>query len=203
MRDVGRLLKIAGNADVPNHLLPHRVMPAPRRVDFGPEPFDWSPAKEDPPNVKRAGGARGPRPPGVMALQEFGINDAKKMHRLADVSTASCCFDRGRCTAHRSHWKGKSHAAVEFFQIADPASGGRETDRDSFALVAGEGNFLRQQFRVCRMHPDRRSRCGAADSPAAPSPAELAAPVPGGGQTWRRRRRPAAGPPVEGAGGPL
>ena len=69
---------------------------------------------------------------------------------------------------HRSHWKQGGHSSVELFQIADPSSGKEETVRDSFALVAGEGNFLRQQFRLCKTHPDRRSMCRGDDAPPGP-----------------------------------
>ena len=39
---MNQLLHIAGNGAVPNLVLPHRVMPAPRRRDMGPEPLDWT-----------------------------------------------------------------------------------------------------------------------------------------------------------------
>ena len=45
-------------------------------------------------------------------------------------------------------------------QIADPASSpSDEAPGDSFALIAGEGNFLRQHFRVCAVNADARDFC--------------------------------------------
>ena len=76
------------------------------------------------------------------------------------------------CSKHRAHWKLRTHPAVEFFQVADPASGATETRRDSYALVAGEGNFLRQQFRYCKVNPNRRTFCGPGETPPGPSSAE-------------------------------
>ena len=109
---------------------------------------------------------------GTKAMQEFGRNAPKKVHRITDVTKASCCFDRSQCVKHRSHWKHGGHSSVELFQIADPTSGKEETVRDSFALVAGEGNFLRQQFRLCKTHPDRRSMCRGDDAPPGPHPVD-------------------------------
>jgi len=159
VRDVNRLLHIA-SSEVPNHVLPHRISPVPRRVDMGPQPFDWG-------NGRVLGVAAGTK-----AMAEFARNAPKKVHRIADVTKASCCFDRSQCVKHRSHWKQGGHSSVELFQIADPTSGKEETVRDSFALVAGEGNFLRQQFRLCKTHPDRRSMCRGDDAPPGPHPVD-------------------------------
>ena len=160
VRDVHRLLHIA-SSEVANHVLPHRISPVPRRVDMGPAPFDWS----------KHGRVLGVAA-GTKAMQEFGRNAPKKVHRITDVTKASCCFDRSQCVKHRSHWKQGGHSSVELFQIADPSSGKEETVRDSFALVAGEGNFLRQQFRLCKAHPDRRSMCRGDDAPPGPHPVD-------------------------------
>merc|ERR1712196_460045 len=65
VRDVHRLLHIA-SSEVPNHVLPHRISPVPRRVDMGPEPFDWG-------NGRVLGVAAGTK-----AMQEFGRNAPKK-----------------------------------------------------------------------------------------------------------------------------
>lgn len=157
VRDVGRLLHIAGSS-VSNHVLPHRISPVPRRVDMGPAQFTWDKI-----------GFQGQK-----ALAEFARNGPKTLHRIRDVDRASCCFDRGQCVKHRNHWKHGGQQAVELLQLADPSSSGAETGRDSFAMVAGEGNFLRQQFRVCRFH-NKRSMCRGAD--AAPG----AHPVPEAG----------------------
>jgi hypothetical protein len=105
---------------------------------MGPAPFDWS----------RHGRVLGVAA-GTKAMQEFGRNAPKKVHRITDVTKASCCFDRSQCVKHRSHWKQGGHSSVELFQIADPTSGREETVRDSFALVAGEGNFPRHTTRGC------------------------------------------------------
>ena len=35
---------------------------------------------------------------------------------------------------------------------------------ESFAFVAGGANFLRQSYRICRLHPDRTSLCAPEDS---------------------------------------
>ena len=171
VRDVNQLLHIAGNGAVPNHVLPHRVMPAPRRRDMGPEPLDWTgrpgadssnaEAGDAPKKPGKAKARRGFRhAPGAMALAEFALNDAKALHRVVDVTKASCCFDRAPCAKHRSHWKNGRDRAVELFQIADPASSpSDEAPGDSFALIAGEGNFLRQHFRVCAVNADARDFC--------------------------------------------
>ncbi|EGB09249.1 hypothetical protein AURANDRAFT_63486 [Aureococcus anophagefferens] len=171
VRDVNQLLHIAGNGAVPNHVLPHRVMPAPRRRDMGPEPLDWTghpgadslnaESGDAPKKPGKAKARRGFRhAPGAMALAEFALNDAKALHRVVDVTKASCCFDRAPCAKHRSHWKNGRDRAVELFQIADPASSpSDEAPGDSFALIAGEGNFLRQHFRVCAVNADARDFC--------------------------------------------
>ena len=168
---MNQLLHIAGNGAVPNHVLPHRVMPAPRRRDMGPEPLDWTgrpgadslnaEAGDAPKKPGKAKARRGFRhAPGAMALAEFALNDAKALHRVVDVTKASCCFDRAPCAKHRSHWKNGRDRAVELFQIADPASSpSDEAPGDSFALIAGEGNFLRQHFRVCAVNADARDFC--------------------------------------------
>lgn len=156
VRDVDRLLKIAGNSAVPNHVIPHRVMPAARRVDLGPEPLDWT---------DHMGSKSGFRhKPGAMALSEFAQNDAKKLHRIHDVDAASCCFDRAPCSKHRSHWKRGHDSSVHLFQIAAPNGTEEETGADSVALLAGEGNFLRQSFRVCKVSPRRRDFCHGEDA---------------------------------------
>ncbi|KAH8060186.1 hypothetical protein JL722_5148 [Aureococcus anophagefferens] len=137
VRDVNQLLHIAGNGAVPNHVLPHRVMPAPRRRDMGPEPLDWTghpgadslnaESGDAPKKPGKAKARRGFRhAPGAMALAEFALNDAKALHRV----------------------------------IADPASSpSDEAPGDSFALIAGEGNSLRQHFRVCAVNADARDFC--------------------------------------------
>lgn len=188
VRDPDRLLHIAGNAQVKNHVLPHRVMPAPRRVDVGPEPLDWTghpfAAQAPAANANAGGGGGGKKKPGrlqhgfrhapgEMALKEFAQNDAKVTHRITDVMRSSCCFDRAPCSAHRSHWKRGADSKVHLFTIADPASGSAEAPGDSVALVAGEGNFLRQSFRVCTVNPDARDFCH--DTAPAPGRRRLAA----------------------------
>ena len=166
VRDVNQLLHIAGNGAVPNLVMPHRVMPAPRRRDMGPEPLDWTGRPGADSSNAEAGDA--PKKPGKAkarrtfrrALEEFARNDAKALHRVVDVTRASCCFDRAPCVSHRSHWKDGEDRAVELFQIADPASSpSDEAPGDSFALVAGEGNYLRQHFRVCAVNADARDFC--------------------------------------------
>ncbi|KAH8098958.1 hypothetical protein JL720_1930 [Aureococcus anophagefferens] len=141
VRDVNQLLHIAGNGAVPNLVLPHRVMPAPRRRDMGPEPLDWTGRPGADSSNADAGDA--PKKPGKAKarrnfrwpLEEFARNDAKTLHRVVDVTRASCCFDRAPCAKHRSHWKDGRDRAVELFQIADPASSpSDEAPGDSFAL---------------------------------------------------------------------
>ena len=61
VRDVNRLLHIA-SSEVPNHVLPHRISPVPRRVDMGPEPFEWG-------NGRALGVAAGTK-----AMAEFARN---------------------------------------------------------------------------------------------------------------------------------
>ena len=56
------------------HVLPHRISPVPRRVDMGPAPFDWS----------RHGRVLGVAA-GTKAMQEFGRNAPKKVHRGGPV----------------------------------------------------------------------------------------------------------------------
>jgi len=167
VRGIDRLLRITDA--VPSHLLPHRVMPAPRRVDMGPGALVFGEAAPDA-DARRHADVRARETPDLaraFALREFASNAAKPVHRVADAAVSSCCFDRGKCTSNRQHWKRRGDRAVEFFQIAG-SSGENETPADSFALVAGEGSFKQQRFRVCRFHA-LRSRCGADESPPTPS----------------------------------
>ena len=131
-------------------MLPHRISPVPRRVDMGPAPFDWS---------KHGRGlgccCRYQSDAGIWEKR------AEKVHRITDVTKASCCFDRSQCVKHRSHWKQGGHS-VELFQIADPSSGKEETVRDSFALVAGEEPAARSS--ACNAIPTGE-RCVAATTP--------------------------------------
>ena len=189
VRDVNRLLHIA-SSEVPNHVLPHRISPVPRRVDMGPLLlFDWG-------NGRVLGVAAGTK-----AMAEFARNAPKKVHRIADVTKASCCFDRSQCVKHRSHWKQGGHSSVELFQIADPTSGKEETVRDSFALVAGEGNFLRRSSASVRRIPTG----GAAAATTRPPGPHRVAPSNRSwvlferwtlGSGWARRLRGASSKPA-------
>ena len=108
---------------------------------------------------------------GTKAMQEFGRNAPKKVHRIADVTKPPCCFDRSQCVKHRSHWKHGGHSSVELFQIADPSSGKEETVRDSAALVAGEEDFPRRSSgSLSRMRP--ASPCRGDDAPPGPHPVD-------------------------------
>ncbi|KAH8068251.1 hypothetical protein JL721_6825 [Aureococcus anophagefferens] len=170
VRDVNQLLHIAGNGAVPNHVLPHRVMPAPRRRDMGPEPLDWTghpgadslnaESGDAPKKPGKAKARRGFRhAPGAMALAEFALNDAKALHRVVDVTKASCCFDRAACAQHRpleERPRPRRRALPDRRPGVEPERRGAGRP---FALIAGEGNFLRQHFRVCAVNADARDFC--------------------------------------------
>ncbi|KAJ8610699.1 hypothetical protein CTAYLR_005656 [Chrysophaeum taylorii] len=179
-RHFGTLLAIAADP-VKNFLLPHRVMPAPLRQDLGPmrDDADLGPA----------------------ALREFGRNGAKPLHRLTDLRTASCCFDRAPCSNRRPHWMTFAHPHLHLFQlVARPED---NSNQNSFALVAGEGNFLRQEFRACKISTQARDLCHAQvpdfSSDGAAAVAAVAPknkyPLPSNQLHARRRRRRQQQPP--------
>ena len=78
---------------------------------------------------------------------------AKRVVAIADEGRASCCFDRGDCSS-RKHWVGLQQPEVSLFTVGE-----------TYALVGGDPNFLRQQYRHCRLNADRRSSCPPEDTP--------------------------------------
>lgn len=148
IRDLALLLKFADQSP-PSLLLPHRVMPVPVREDLGALSRDE--------NIH------------LDAMREFTRNAAKTLHRIkvGDVQHASCCFDPAPCGKNRrGHWRYFSDRAIELFQLI-PDEGATHSFQTSFALVAGEGNFLRQHFRACHLCTRSRSFCrsGSVDPP--------------------------------------
>ncbi|KAJ1461464.1 hypothetical protein M885DRAFT_581774 [Pelagophyceae sp. CCMP2097] len=135
LRGIDRLLSAVDTGNMPSHLIPHRVQPVPLRNDYGPEALPST---------------------AIEARKEFAKNGAKTLHRVIDSAKASCCFDKGTCGSDRAHWKRAKSPDVELFQMA--VSKG-ESMEDSFALITGEGNFLRQIIRVCNMFPHERHAC--------------------------------------------
>lgn len=71
----------------------------------------------------------------------------KTKEHVEDLSRASCCFDRGQCQT-RDHWKNLITPQVQLF-----------TTLNSFAMVAGEGNFLRKSMRTCALNTTTRTSC--------------------------------------------
>ena len=78
--------------------------------------------------------------------REFERNKAKVIKEVPDPMKASCCFDRGDCT-DRDHWIDWRDERIELWR-----------QHDSFALLAGEGNFLRMSMRMCNL-TDSRTAC--------------------------------------------
>mmetsp|Transcript_10965 Transcript_10965/g.36299 ORF Transcript_10965/g.36299 Transcript_10965/m.36299 type:complete len:324 (+) Transcript_10965:96-1067(+) len=144
-RSPSKLLDLVGSGHT-FFLIPHRVQPVPVLRDFGETKFE----------VHRARSFMNPD-----HIKEFAKNDAKPTvhHVNADLKNASCCFDRNPCSTNRERWRRFGHPDLELFQIKAPTrhnNGDAPTHHpfnDSLVLVAGEGNFLRQSFRICKLGP--------------------------------------------------
>mmetsp|Transcript_18100 Transcript_18100/g.27302 ORF Transcript_18100/g.27302 Transcript_18100/m.27302 type:complete len:228 (-) Transcript_18100:34-717(-) len=128
------------HSDYGSFLIPHRVMPVPSRRDLGPEHIDH------PDTIKR-------NRKGLTILDELARNDAKTLHWTKNsFRSHSCCFDKAPCSHSRDHWRPFESSYLHLFRVCsyDSSTCGDEADfRHSFALLAGEGNFLEFQFRTC------------------------------------------------------
>jgi len=140
-------------------LIPHRVMPVPMLSDFVTDTHtDEDRHRETRLTKQRLTNEH------VLA---FSKNEAKQpVHRLApDFEATMCCFSREPCSTNRDSWLKFMDPRLKLFQIATvPENELRQerlsgdfhpTHNDSYTLVAGEGNFLRQQFRPCHLLPRR------------------------------------------------
>ena len=137
-RSMDQLFNVVNTA--PNvFLIPHRVQPVPKKEDI------FLPGDRELPLTKDH-------------AREFQLNDLKLVRRVhKSLNDTSCCFDRNPCSTDRDHWRKFHDQELEIFQIpATYARYSKPSHNDSFALVAGEGNFLRQQFRRCVLGIRRR-----------------------------------------------
>ena len=127
VRDMAPLL---AEADANTIVLPHRAVPVPLDVDFSPATLEL--AQRTP------------------MAKELRTNAAKTHTHLADANalmTTRCCFDRGECTPKRDHWKNYGNnkkGAVSLVGVSN-----------SFAFITGEGNFLRDHYRTCKVQQAR------------------------------------------------
>ena len=126
-----------------HYVAPHRLVPMPHPSAFGalagavPEPER----------------ARGPT---RTALGEVAANGARRLSQFASEHDGSCCLDSGKCLT-RDHWK--------FWKARENGDDvmGLVGVEHSFPMVAGEGNFLRMQFRACE--PSARVACAPGPPP--------------------------------------
>ena len=128
-----------------HYVAPHRLVPMPHPSAFA--------ALESPGAVPERERARGPT---RAALGEVAANGARRLASFASEHDGSCCLDAGQCLT-RDHWK--FWKARE--QNADVL--GLLRVEHSFPMVAGEGNFLRMQFRACE--PSARVACAPGPPP--------------------------------------
>lgn len=130
IRHPATLIHVVRGSDT--FLIPHRIQPVPKLQDFGETKVEQDQFRA--------------RHLSYEHLQEFARNN-KPVERINNtLADRACCFDRNPCSSNRAHWRPLTHPDLSFFQIA---TSHRFNHNDSFVLVAGEGNFLRQSFRRC------------------------------------------------------
>jgi hypothetical protein len=116
-------------------LSPHRFLPFPHPADFSKQKFEEMKTFNQ--GLRRE----------LTHIQTKKIVDVKN-----EENETRCCFDLGNCRKRDQWLSWKGNAAVHFIR-----------SQGSNALLNGEGNLFKMQFRVCALQqggecPERKRR---------------------------------------------